>query len=185
MGAPYTTTIQTVRDGICMWFGGPYDSATRSYRTPQVDGLGVVKRGRPKSFDDSEYYIGAPSSGVVMGSAMYMHIGSGVETREAFAGAFSGLKLLRSQVTLYCFLRSLTEFGEDAEDAFYDFLEAMKNRIRADRAMGSGGWELGGFVVGEGSAPPVRWQMNPPDTSSEMVTAELDIQFAVDYFEEG
>lgn len=185
MTAPYTTTIQTVRDGICRWFGGVYDDSTRSYRHPQVHNLGVVKRGRPKSEYDADYFLGQAATGAPMGSLMYVHIGTGVETREAIAGAFGGLKLLRSQVNMYCFLRSLSEFSEDAEDAFYQFLEDMKTRIRQDRAMGSGGWELGGFVCGEGGSPPLRWQMAPPDTVSEMTTAELIFQFSVDYYEEG
>ena len=184
MASPYTTTIQVVRDGICSWFGGPYDSITRSYGFPQVPGLGTVKRGRPKSEDDIDYYLGAPSTGAVMGSVMNVHIGSGAETRAAIAGAFGGLKLLRSEATLYCFLRSNAEYAEDAEDAFYDFLEAIKDRIRADRTMGSGGFENGGFQVGE-AGTPVQWQMDPPETVSEMTTAELIVRVSVDYYEEG
>jgi hypothetical protein len=184
MGAPYTTTILTVRDQMCQWFGGSYDAATRSYRDPQVPNLGVVKRGRPKSENDADYYLGQPSDGAPMGSVMYVHVASGVETREAIAGASAGLKLLRSQANLYCFLRSMSEFSEDAEDAFFQFLEDVKTRIRQDRSMGSGGWELGGFVAGEGGTG-LRWQMRPPETMSEMTTAELVFQFSVDYFEEG
>lgn len=182
--SPFTTTIQVVRDGICRWFGGIYDSTTRSYRTPQVAGLGIVKRGRPKSEDEAGYYLGAPESGAVMGSAVYVHVDSGAETRDAMAGPFGGLKHLRSTVTMWCFLRSDTEYSEDAEDAFYDFLEAMKARFRADRAMGSGGFELGGFVFGEGGTA-LRWQMDPPETVSERTSTQLTFQFSVDYYEEG
>jgi hypothetical protein len=184
VGAPYTTTIQTVRDLICRWFGGDYDPTSRSYRTPQVPNLGIVKRARPKSEDDADYYLGQPGTGAAMGSVMYVHVGTGVETREAIAGASAGLKLLRSQVNIYCFLRSMSEFSEDAEDVFYQFLEDMKTRIRQDRSLGSGGWEQGGFVAGEGGTG-LRWQMAPPEVVSEMTTAELIFQFSVDYFEEG
>lgn len=184
MGSPYTTTILTVRDQICTWFGGAYDAPTRSYRIPQVTNLGIVKRGRPKDENDADYFLGQPAAGAVMGSMMYVHVGAGVEKREAIAGASAGLKYLTSQVTMYCFLRSLTEWAEDAEDSFYQFLEDMKTRIRQDRAMGSGGWELGGFVAGESGAG-LRWQMAPPEVVSEMTTTQLIFQFAVDYFEEG
>lgn len=184
MGAPYTTTIQTVRDQICQWFGGSYDAASRSYRDPQVTNLGIVKRSRSKSENESDYFLGQPASGAVMGSMMYVSVVSGVETREAINGAHAGLKLLRSQVNLHCFLRSLSEFAEDAEDAFFQFLEDTKTRLRQDRSLGSGGWELGGFVAGEGGTG-LRWQMRPPEVVSEMTTAELIFSFSVDYFEEG
>lgn len=184
MSDPAPTTLQGVRDQICRWFGGPYDPNTRTYRTPQVEGLGVVRRARPKREDNADFYLGAPSSGAVMGSQMFVHIDSGVEERHATAGAFGGLKLLRSAVVLHVFLRSNAEWAEDAQDAFYDLLEDLKRRIRADRCMGSGGWEQGGFDAGEGT-PWLRWSMAPAETSAEMTTGYLSIEFDVRYYEEG
>jgi hypothetical protein len=179
------TTLQGVRDQICRWFGGPYDPNTRSYRTPQVPGLGVVRRARPKREDNADYYLGAPSSGAVMGSQMLVHVDSGVEQRAAMAGAFGGLKLLTSAVVLHVFMRSTCEYAEDAQDAFYDLLEALKARIRADRCMGSGGFEAGGFDAGEGGAPWLRWSMAPAETSAEMTQGYLAIEFEVRYYEQG
>jgi hypothetical protein len=185
MAAPYSTTIQTVRDGICAWFGGSYDPASRSYRTPQVPMLGVVRRSRPKVDDAAEYYLGQPSAGSLVGSQMLVHVDGGIESREAMAGAFGGLKLLRSTCTLHLFLRSNSEWAEDATDGFYDLLEALKARIRADRCLGSGGFEAGGFVVGEGGSPWLRWSMGMPETSSEMTSGYLTISFEVHYYAEG
>lgn len=178
------TTIQGVRDGVCRWFGGPPDPATRTYRTPQVSHLGVVRRARPKREDNADYYLDAPASGALMGSQMWVHVDSGVETRQATAGAFGGLKFLESAVILHVFMRSHAEYAEDAQDAFYDHLEALKARIREDRCLGSGGWEVGGFDVGEGDAP-VRWSMAPAETSDEMTQGYLALEFQARYFEEG
>jgi hypothetical protein len=81
-------------------------------------------------------------------------------------------------------MRSYAEWAEDAQDAFYDLLEALKARIRADRCMGSGGWEVGGFDVGEG-APWLRWSMAPAETSAEMTQGYLAIEFQARYYEQG
>ena len=178
------TTLQGVRDGVCRWFGGPYDHASRSYRTPQVQHLGAVRRSRPKREDNAEFYLGVPTSGAIMGSQMFVHVDSGTEERHATAGAFGGLKLLRSAVVLHVFLRSNAEWAEDAQDAFYDLLEGLKARIREDRCLGSGGFENSGFDAGEGT-PWLRWSMAPAETSAEMTTGYLSIEFDVRYYEEG
>jgi hypothetical protein len=178
------TTTNGVRDGVCRWFGGPYDPNTRSYRTPQVAHLGVVRRARPKSEDKADYYLGATSSGAVMGSSMLVHVDSGVESRAAIAGAFGGMKFLQSAVMLHVFMRSDIEWAEDAQDAFYDLLDALKARIRADRCMGTGGWEQGGFDVGEGD-PWLRWSMAPAETTAERTTGYLAIEFSARYYVEG
>ena len=178
------TTVQGVRDTICRWFGGPYDPNTRSYRTPQVPGLGVVRRARPKREDNADFYVGAPAAGQLAGSQMFVHIDGGVETRAAFAGAFGGLKLLTSAVVLHVFLRSNAEWAEDAQDAFYDLLEALKRRCREDRCMGSGGWEQGGFDAGENDSW-LRWSMAPSETAAELTHGYLSLEFEVRYYEEG
>lgn len=178
------TTLFGVRDGVCRWFGGTYDERTRSYRTPQVELLGAVRRGRPKSMDAIDFYLGAPGAGAVMGSQMLVHVDSGEELRAATAGAFGGLKLLSSAVMLHVFMRSNAEYAEDAQDSFYELLENLKRRIREDRCMGTGGWEQGGFDIGE-SAPWLRWSMAPPEGSAEVTSGYLVIQFDARYYEMG
>lgn len=184
MSDPTPTTVQGVRDGICRWFGGPYDPNTRTYRTPQVEGLGAVRRARPKREDNADFYLAAPSSGAIMGSQMFVHVDSGVEERAAIAGRH-GLKLLTSAVVLHVFLRSNAEWAEDAQDAFYDLLEALKRRVREDPCLGSGGFEVGGFDVGEGGEPWLRWSMAPAETSSEMTQGYLSLEFEARYYESG
>ena len=178
------TTLRGVHDQVCRWFGGAYDPNSRSYRTPQVEGLGVVRRARPKREDDADFFLGQPAPGALIGSWLWVHVDSGTEHRVAMAGAFDGLKELESAVVLHVFLRSYAEFAEDAQDAFYDLREALVARIREDRCLGSGGFEAGGFDVGEG-APGLRWAMAPAETSSELTTGYLFIEFQARYFEQG
>lgn len=179
-------SLQQVRDGVCRWFGGAYDQPTRSYRSPQVPGLGAVRRARPKSEDDADYYLGQPGPGALVGSQMLVHVGAGRESRAAVAGAFGGLKELTSTVILHVFLRSTAECAEDAQDGFYDLLQAIKDRIRQDRCMGTGGFERpGGFCIGEGGEPWIRWRMDPAETSAELTSAYLSIEFVARYYEEG
>ena len=117
MSSPHTealaraTTTNGVRDGVCRWFGGPYDQRARSYRTPQVANLGVVRRARPKSQDNADYYLGATGAGAEIGSSMLVHVDSGVESRAAIGGAFGGLKFVTSAVLLHVFMRSSTEWA--------------------------------------------------------------------------
>jgi hypothetical protein len=178
------TTTLGVRDAVCRWFGGPYDPNSRSYRSPQVPNLGVVRRARPKSEDAADYYLGSTSAGAVMGSTMLVHVDSGTESRAATAGAFGGLKYVQSAVMLHVFLRSNAEWAEDAQDAFYQLKDDLIARIRVDRCMGTGGWEQGGFDVAE-EAPWLRWAMAPAETSAEMTSGYLFLEFTARYYEEG
>lgn len=178
------TTLRRVHDGVCRWFGGAYDPDTRSYRTPQVENLGVVRRGRPKHEDNADFFLAQPADGALMGSWMWVHVDSGTEQRAAVAGHF-GLKEITSSVVLHVFLRSYAEFAEDAQDAFFDLQEALMARVREDPALGSGGFEVGGFDVGEHGAPWLRWAMAPAETSDGLTTSYLFIEFQARYFREG
>lgn len=182
---PIPTDLQRIRDGICCWFGGIYDPATRSYRNPQVPGLGVVRRARPKVMSDEDYTVGAPQPGVDAGATMLVHLDTWTEQRVAMAGAFDGLKLVQANAVLHVWLRSRAEHAEDAQDAFYDVLMAIGDRIRQDRCMGTGGFEAGGFQVGEGGAPWITSQMEPAEVSSEMTTAYASTTFRVDFYRQG
>lgn len=186
---PIPTNINRVRDGVACWFGGIYDPNTRSYNNPQVTGLGVVRRGRPKVQSDQEYYIGAASSGSIIGSTMLVHLDTWTETRVALAGAFDGLKLIQAACVLHVFLVSRAPYAEDAQDAFYELLDgdedSLSARIRQDRCMGTGGFEAGGFQCGEGGSPPITWQIQPADVSSEMTSAYASCSFNIDFFRQG
>lgn len=173
-------TIAHIRDGIASWFGGPYDQATRSYRQPQVEGLGVVRRSRPALDDHAEYFIGQPNTGGLVGSQMLVHVAGATEQRVAVAGTHSGLKLVTADVILAVWLRS-TAAPEDASDAFYDLTERLLQRLRDDRTCGTGGFEAGydsgGFQIGEGGDPWQRWEMDAPETSTGLTSGYLTIEF--------
>jgi hypothetical protein len=181
---PIPTDLQRVRDGICCWFGGIHDPETRSYRNPQVEGLGVVRRSRPKVMPDTDYYLGAPSSGRLAGATMLVHLDSWTEQRVALAGAFDGLKLITASAVLHLFMQSKAPFAEDGQDAFYDLLDRIGERIRADRCMGTGGFEAGGFQCGEGGSR-ITWQMQPAEVSSEVTSAYASCVFDVDFYKAG
>lgn len=183
-GVVLPTTLFDVRDAVCRWFGGAYDPETRSYRDPQVRNLGAVRRARPKREDDADYFLGAPAYGALMGSQMWVHIDAGTEKRVAVAGQY-GLKEVTSAVVLHVFLRSYAEFAEDAQDAFYELQEAILARLREDPALGSGGFENGGFDIGEHDTGGIRWAMAPAETSEEMTTGYLFMEFSARYFKEG
>lgn len=182
---PIPTTLAGVRDGICCWFGGIHDPATRSYRNPQVPGLGVVRRSRPKVLDTADYYVGQPSSGALLGSTMFVHLDSWTESRVAMAGAFGGLKLVQAAVVLHVWLRSTAPETEDAQDGFYELLEALGDRLREDRCVGTGGFEAGGFQIGEGGAPWITWQVEPAEVASELTTAYASSTFKADFYRAG
>lgn len=182
---PIPTDLQRVRDGICCWFGGVYDPTTRSYNNPQVPGLGVVRRSRPKVQSDEDYYVGAPSSGSIAGATMLVHLDTWTEQRVAMAGAFGGLKLVTGSVVLHMFLQSKSPYAEDGQDAFYDLLDALGARIREDRCMGTGGFEAGGFQCGEGGAPGITWQIQPAEVSAEVTSAYASCAFDVHFYKAG
>jgi hypothetical protein len=176
--------ITDLRDGIATWFGGPYDLATRSYRAPEVPGLGTVKRAPTKDENDADYFLnGADRSGA--GSMMYVWAHDEVESRAAMAGPFDGLKLVKTSVELEVHLRSYAPLAEDAVDAFYQLHRDLKARLRADRCMGSGGFELGGFVVGEGGSPWLRSRMSRPSVTDEVTYGFLNLWFDATYYERG
>lgn len=178
---------EDVRDRVCQWFGGDYDPTTRSYRAPQVSGLGAVRRARPRTNDAGDYYLGA-GPGAVAGSQMVVHVARGSEERAAIAGAHGGLKLVRHQVMLHVFLRGTADYPEDVQDAFFQLKDALIERIREDRCMGTGGFEAGygaGFVVGEGGDPWLSWEMDPAETSeSGLTSGYLTISFEAHEYEQ-
>lgn len=182
---PVPTDLQRVRDGVCCWFGGIYDPDTRSYRNPQVPGLGVVRRSRPKVAPDTDYYLGAPSSGSIAGAHMFVHLDTWTESRVAMSGAFDGLKLIQAACVLHVWLQSKAPHAEDGQDAFYDLLDALGDRIRQDRCMGTGGFEAGGFQCGEGGGPWITWQMEPAEVSSEVTAAYASCSFNIHFYKQG
>lgn len=181
---------KAVCDALCTYFGGPYDAATHTYRTPAVTVAGldgpIFRRGSPKRDDHtSDYGLGAP--GLTAGCLVLILAERGQEKRVAMAGATSGLKLVTWTVRMHCFFRSTASYAEDLQDAIYDLLDAVRARIEADRTCGTGGFEAGygvGFQVGEGGEPWISWDISPVMTipDKDLSKGYLVIQYAADQY---
>lgn len=177
---------------LCTYFGGPYDDATHTYRTPQISVPGlsgpILRRGAPKHDDHaSDYYVATPLPvGVTMGCLILVIAEQGTEKRVAVAGAVSGVKHVQHQIKLHCFLRCEVSYAEDAQDIEYALIDAVRAHIEADRTCGSGGFEAGygvGFQVGEGGEPWLRWRAAPISTTSrELSKGYVLFEFAADEY---
>lgn len=165
-------SISSVQAQIATFFGGPYDTISRTYRTPQIANLGTVRRAFPKREDEAEFQVGQPP-GVGFGSVMVVWLVDGRETRIAVAGATSGRKKVRHMVQLHCFVRSKQDYAEDATDAAFGLFDAIRAHIQADRTCGSGGFEVGGFQVGEGTEPEFTWHMEQGNSSEDVTDIYL------------
>ena len=165
-------SVRSVRDGICRYFGGPYDPPTRTYPSPQIPNLSTVRRAFPKREDESEFYLGMePGSGC--GCVMVVWLLDGHERRIAVAGPTDGRKQVWHAVQLHCFIRCRTPYAEDGQDYAYDLLDAVRDHIHADRTCGSGGFEAGGFQVGEGEDSDFAWHMEQGNTSEDVTNIYL------------
>jgi hypothetical protein len=121
---------------------------------------------------------------------MLVHSPSGEERRTAVAGAHGGLKLVRHEIVLHLYLYSTAEYAEDAQDAFYELLDRIRERIHADRTLGSGGFEARldgvpdprGLQAGEGDGPPLRWELEHIETAANVTRGYGLVGFDVDQF---
>ena len=173
-------TTQAVRDGIGSYLVGPYSAAERGFMpavvgAPPVAGLWLARRAWQKNDDRRDFTRDAPA-GTRSGAIMIIHVGDGEEKRIAVAGQASGLKQVRHAVTLHCYVQSMEPYAEDAQDFAYALKDALFDRIRADPTCNSGGFEGGGFQIGEGGDPWLRWTMPPPATSAEMTRIYLRVE---------
>lgn len=171
-------SILAVRHAVCEYFGGAYDESARAYLTSPVPGLGAVRRARAKvpnrreqHLDDGMGFNADGNGTAVHGTAMLVHIQGGKERRVAFAGASGGWKQVHLELVLHVFLHSSAEWAEDAQDAWTALHDALLDHIRADRTLGTGGFEAvlagvpdpAGVQVGEGPNE-IEWEADPVET---------------------
>lgn len=162
-------SAESVLTGLCTYFGGAYDPATRSYRTPRVAGLGAVRGSYVKKADLADFYLGMPE-GTATGAQLVVALPSSTEKRIAVP-AVLGWKEVRWTVELNFFLVSNATYSEDATAAFYALRDAVLAHIHADPACGSGGYEAGGFQVGEGA--PITTDLAQGDARAQQIEAVL------------
>ena len=180
---------KAVVDALCVFFGGPYDATTHTYRTPQfavtnLDGP-VFRRAEPKRDDKNTDYHATGTAGHLAGCLAWIVAERGEEKRAAMAGAVSGLKQVRWTIRIHCFFRSGVSFAEDLQDVVYDTLDGFRARIEADRTAGTGGFEAGygvGFQIGEGGEPWLKWDISPVASVNDLSKAYMVIQFAADQY---
>jgi len=177
----------SVIDQLCEFFGGAYQEQFRYYGTPQVPGLGAVRKALPRDADVAQWYLGMPD-GTESGSVMRVRLQTGAETRVASAGQFSGAKKVAHNVELKILIRSTARDVEDVEDYSRGLLDAIRTRIHGDRTCGSGGIEQGKFQVGEDYEGPgsdlIEWDLSEVETSSNLSKQTLTITFsASEYIE--
>lgn len=127
----------TVRQAVTDWLA-----------PPAVTGLNAVFSSVPRIVPGSAFtdQLSGSSSGCVAA----VHIGDQSEQRIAIGGAHSGKKLVTYTITVYLRFSSAEPMAEDAEDSFDATIDALVNRLRADRNLGTTGTPNPIFEAGEG-----------------------------------
>lgn len=169
-------TVQSALDGICQYFGGPYVPAMYSYRTPQIAGLGVVRRGFAKRDDHQDYFLGM-APGTRTGCQMVVTIYHSHEFRVAVGGATNGMKQRNFEVELACYIRSRTPHAEDAQDDVYALQDAIVERIRLDRTLGGAVFQAGEHIDG-GGIEGITFTYGQPETKAELTKSFLAVGFS-------
>lgn len=175
------TTDTAVLDGVCQFFGGPYSAVTHTYATPTVAGLTVVRRALAKRQDIAEYFVGLPK-GTATGCVMVVHLPHGSDRRAAMPAVLGRRKSVYD-VEAHCFIRSTASYSEDVQDFLYSLRDAIVTKIRTDPTLGSGGFEAGGFQVGEGDEPSIDWDASLTETVNDVTQAYLMIAFQAAAYE--
>ena len=129
--------------------------------TPNVLGLNQTFRAFPKFIDwqvnslPGQQYL----------TAAVVHIESDDETRLAIGGATSGIKRVDYQLAIQIFFHALYGEAEDAQDAFEDLIENLKELLRSDHQFG----DPSGTLVWQGAEPVIRSSYGVPELDNDGV----------------
>ncbi|MFE2712214.1 hypothetical protein ACFXKI_09550 [Streptomyces mirabilis] len=170
-------SIQTALDGICRYFGGPYDEATRTYRSSPLSsaGVGVVRRAWAKRDDHNDYFFGLDPAART-GCQIVVFIPQHHEHRIALGGAHGGMKQITYEVQLLCYVRSRTPYAEDAQDDVYTLRDALVEHMRLDRTLGEAVFQAGEHV--DGGMDGIDFKYGQPETKAELTKSFLEMTFA-------
>jgi len=174
-GSGDAVTIQTALDGICRYFGGPYDADTRTYRSSPLPTVGVVRRAWAKR-DDHEDYFHGQFAGARTGCQIVVFIPRHQERRVALGGAHNGMKQITYEVQLCCFIRSRTPYAEDAQDDVYALRDSLVELMRLDRTLGGAVFQAGELV--DGGLDGIDFTYGQPETKAELTKSYLEMTFA-------
>lgn len=115
--------------------------------------IAAVYSSFPKVLDPAAYF----AQNVPTGCAAVVHLTSEHEHRLSLGGPHSGVKRLDTTVDVHLFSQSKQPKAEDAMDDFDALVESLKERIRADRELGTGTggavWQAGEDMSGRYSEP--------------------------------
>jgi len=170
-------SVQTALDGMCRYFGGPYDEVTRTYRSsPLVQyGVGVVRRAWPKRDDHNDYFNGQ-EPGARTGCQMVVWIPRHSERRVALGGEHGGMKQITYEVVLNLYIRSRCEYAEDAQDDVYALRDAVIAHMREDRTLGGAVFQAGEHT--SDGMDGIDFRQAQPETKAEITKSFLEITFA-------
>lgn len=168
-------SIGAVLDGICAYFGGPYDPVTRAYRSSPVAGVGVVRRAFAKRDEHADYFNGMPP-GARTGTQIVVTIYRSREFRVAFGGPHGGMKQRNFEVELACFIRSRTPHAEDAQDDVYALQDALVTWMQADRTLGGAVFQAGEHMTG--GSNEIAFAYGQPVTKDELTKSFLSMAFS-------
>lgn len=172
-------TAVAVRDAIGAYLVGPYSAARRAFMpliigAPPISGLNMARRSWDKDDDRADFTRDAPA-GTKSGALAIIQLAAG-EERRASVPIGTGRKRAAYRLQLHVYVASTEPYAEDAQDWAYALRDAIFARIRADPTCASGGFELGGFQIGEGGDPWLRWSMPPPETNAQLTRIYMLIE---------
>jgi hypothetical protein len=167
-------SMQSVLDGICTYFGGPYDPVTRTYRSSPITGVGVVRRAWPKRDDHADFFNGQ-DPGARTGCMIVVYIPRKSESRLTVGGPHGGNKNVLYEVQLACYIRSRAASAEDAQDDTFALEDALVELMRLDRELGGCVFEAGEHA--DGGSGSIDFDYGQPETSAEMTKSFLLMSF--------
>lgn len=183
---PTATTVTALLNQACVYLAGSaYDANNRWYSagvTPPIPFLYVVKRAYPKDWNARNFPFGAVADSQPTAALAFVVLGDNGarEQRIAVAGA-SGIKKVSVDMEIRCYIRANTSHAEDAEDALMSIVDGVLARIRADKTMGSGGFEVGGFQVAE-TEPWLTWRRSKVESTSGLSKVYLVFMTEAHYY---
>ncbi|MGW5123309.1 hypothetical protein ACWEQ7_04440 [Streptomyces sp. NPDC004069] len=170
-------SVQTALDGICRYFGGAYDPGTRTYRSSPLTqyGVGVVRRAWATADVHQDYFLGQ-DPGARTGCQIVVFIPRHHEARIALGGEHSGMKQITYEVQVLCYIRSRTEFAEDAQDDVHALRDALVEHMRLDRTLGGAVFQAGEHV--DGGLDGIDFRYGQPETKAGLTKSFLEVTFA-------
>lgn len=113
-------------------------AAAQYLQQPQIAGIGTVYASPPKISRNSDAFEGLPA-GTASGSVLYVEVLQVTEVRIALGGPVSGTKQNMYGLRFHLLFRSRQSESEDAMDDHDDQVEAILQRLREDRTLGTQG----------------------------------------------